>query len=133
MLWSDARFALRQIRKSPGFALTVILTLALCIGVNTAVFTILDAVLLRPVPYPEPSRLALVVTASRSGGAEDVNTSQTGALFEAVRDRATGLDAAADARIGGANFAAPRRLRTLQHHPVSSTSFPLLSPAPPPP
>ncbi len=130
MLWSDARFALRQIRKSPGFALTVILTLALCIGVNTAVFSVLDAVLLRPVPYPEPARLALVVTASRSGGAEDVNTSQTGALFEAVRDRATGLDAAADAGIGGANFAAPGRLEYIQQHRVSSGFFRVLGVAP---
>ena len=130
MLWSDARFALRQIRKSPGFALTVILTLALCIGVNTAVFTVLDAVLLRPVPYPEPTRLALVVTASRSGGAEDVNTSQTGALFEAVRDRATGLDAAADAGISGANFAAPGRLEYIQQHRVSSGFFRVLGVAP---
>uniref|UniRef100_Q028A3 Permease n=1 Tax=Solibacter usitatus (strain Ellin6076) TaxID=234267 RepID=Q028A3_SOLUE len=130
MLWSDARFAVRQIRKSPGFALTVILTLALCIGVNTAVFSVLDAVLLRPVPYPQPERLALVVTASRSGGAEYVNTSQTGALFESVRDRATGLDAAADAGIGGANFSAPGRLEYIQQHRVSSGFFRVLGVAP---
>ena len=65
-LWSDARFALRQLRKSPGFTLIVIGTLALCIGVNTAVFSVLDAVLLRGAPYPEPDRLAVVVTARGS-------------------------------------------------------------------
>ena len=70
-LWSDTRFALRQLRKSPGFALIVIGTLALCIGVNTAVFSVLDAVLLRAAPYPEPDRLALVVTATRDGSAEE--------------------------------------------------------------
>src|SRR5450432_4683775 len=80
-LWPDARFALRQLRKSLGFTLIVIGTLALCIGVNTAVFSVLDAVLLRAAPYPEPDRLAMVVTASRGRGAEEVNTSQTGALF----------------------------------------------------
>ena len=65
-LWSDTRFALRQLRKSPGFTLIVIGTLALCIGVNTAVFSVLDAVLLRGAPYPEPDRLAVVVTARGS-------------------------------------------------------------------
>src|ERR1039458_4262314 len=80
-LWSDLRFALRQLRKSPAFTLIVIGTLALCIGVNTAVFSVLDAVLLRGVPYPQPERLALLVTAARNGSAEYINTSQTGALF----------------------------------------------------
>src|SRR5450759_3611586 len=103
-LWSDARFALRQLRKSPGFTLIVIGTLALCIGVNTAVFSVLDAVLLRGAPYPDADRLAVVVTASRGGGAENINTSQTGALFEAVRDHVSGLDVAADGGPGGANF-----------------------------
>src|SRR5205085_12205258 len=110
MLWSDIRFALRQIRKSPGFTLTVIATLSLCIGVNTAIFSVLDAVLLRPVPYPNPDRLALLVTASRSSGAGFINTSPTGALLEAVRDRVGVLDIAAHAWPGGANFSAPGRL-----------------------
>jgi hypothetical protein len=105
-LWSDTRFALRQLRKSPGFTLIVIGTLALCIGVNTAVFSVLDAVLLRGAPYPEPDRLAVVVTANREGGVDNLNTSQTGALFEAVRDHVAGLDVAADGGPGGANFAA---------------------------
>src|ERR1035438_9420068 len=96
-LWSDARFALRQLRKAPGFTLIVIGTLALCIGVNTAIFSVLDAVLLRGAPYPQPDRLAVVVTATRGGGAEDIDTSQTGALFEAVRDHVPGLDVAAHA------------------------------------
>ena len=75
-LWSDLRFAFRQLRKAPGFTLIVIGTLALCIGVNTAVFSVLDAVLLRGAPYPEPDRLAVVITALRSGGAENIDTSQ---------------------------------------------------------
>ena len=116
--------------KSPGFALTVIATLALCIGVNTAVFSVLDAVLLRPVPYPQPDHLALVVTASRSGSAEDINTSQTGALFEAVRDHAPALDTAAHAGSSGANFSAPGRLEYVQQQRVSSGFFRVLGIAP---
>ncbi|MCU1234627.1 MAG: hypothetical protein JWP63_2594 [Candidatus Solibacter sp.] len=130
MLWSDARFALRQIRKSPGFAVTVIATLALCIGVNTAVFSVLDAVLLRPAPYPQPERLALLVTASRSANSAEVNVSQTGALFEAVRDGAPALDTAANSGIGGANFSAPGRLEFVQQQRVSSGYFRVLGVAP---
>jgi predicted permease len=129
-LWSDARFGLRQLRKSPAFTLIVIGTLALCIGVNTAVFSVLDAVLLRSAPYPEPDRLALVVTASRGGGAEDVNTSQTGALFEAVRDHIPGLDVAANGGAGGANFAANDHPEYIQQQRVSAGYFRVLGVAP---
>ncbi|MBV8674556.1 MAG: ABC transporter permease, partial [Acidobacteriaceae bacterium] len=54
---SDANFALRQLRRSPGFALTAILTLALGIGANTAIFTLIDSIMLRPLPYPHQERL----------------------------------------------------------------------------
>ncbi len=54
----DLHFAKRQVRKSPGFALTTILTLALGIGAATAIFSLVNAVLLRPLPFPEQDRLA---------------------------------------------------------------------------
>ena len=122
-LWNDARFALRQLRKSPGFTLIVLVTLALCIGVNTAIFSVLDAVLFRQAPFPQPERLALLETVYRGRGGEEADTSQTGALYEAVRDRASLLDCAAWAQIGGANFAEGDRSEYVQQQRVSSGYF----------
>src|SRR5450432_2914469 len=56
----DLRFTLRQLRKAPGFALTVILTLALGIGSTTAIFSLVEGILLRPLPFADPDRLVLL-------------------------------------------------------------------------
>ena len=64
----DLHYALRQSRKAPGFALTVVLTLALSVGLATAVFCVLDAVVLRPLPYPQPARIVEIDSHNSSGG-----------------------------------------------------------------
>jgi len=67
-LFHDLRFALRQLRKTPGLALLAILTLALGVGANTAIFTVIESVLLRPLPYAHPERLVYISPASDQPG-----------------------------------------------------------------
>jgi putative ABC transport system permease protein len=74
-LRQDLRFALRLFWKDRAFALTTVLTLALCIGANTAIFTVVRSVLLRPLPYPGSSRLVLVFDSYPAAGVERAGTS----------------------------------------------------------
>src|SRR6266404_5288650 len=87
----DLRYAFRLIARNWAFSLTVVVIFALCIGANTAVLSVVNAAMLRPLAYPEPERLAQVVVNYRGGG---TGPSHDGRTWEAVRDSVPALDAA---------------------------------------
>ena len=66
-LWSDMRFALRMLLKRPAVAAVAVVTLALWIGANTAIFSVVHAVLLRPLPFADHDRVVLIFTQWRAG------------------------------------------------------------------
>jgi putative ABC transport system permease protein len=74
-LWQDVRCGLRMLRKNAGFAMVAVLTLALGIGANTAIFSVIHAVLLSPLPYDHPDRITLVRESNPSKGFEQFSVS----------------------------------------------------------
>jgi hypothetical protein len=91
MVIRDLKFAFRQLTKSPGYALAVMLTLGLGIGVNTAVFSMVDGFLLRSLPFREPERVGALIlheqgVSSKSGAFEMGDSdSHTGATWQALK------------------------------------------------
>jgi predicted permease len=85
----DLRFGIRSLLKSPGFALTAILTLALGVGANTAVFSVMNAILLRSLPVADPTRLVYLRTSNPPRGTGTIDTTQTFSypVYEALRDQ----------------------------------------------
>ncbi len=74
---NDLRFAFRQLRKAPAFTLTALATIAICLGANLAIFAVIDAVLLRPLPFPQSDRLVTIFNTYPKAGVENDGSSLT--------------------------------------------------------
>jgi predicted permease len=123
-LWQDLRFGARMLMKQPGFTLIAVLTLALGIGANTAIFSIVNAVLLRPFPYKEPERL-VILRENFSGG---VNSSVSYPNFADWRAQSTLCDSIVAVRTNESfNLTGSGEPERLQGRLVSAEFFSTLS------
>ena len=130
----DFRFALRQVRRNPGFALAVVVTLALGIGVNTAVFSLVNGFLLRPLPYPQANRLGVLLLhkewllgVGKDGGEDDSHDRHVWewvhAKVPAVRVAGYGLTSGVNLQAGSSHVGAIRYVREMR---VSAHYFEVL-------
>ncbi len=92
-LWQDLRYGLRQFLRNPGFTCTVIVTLALSIGANTAIFSIVNALMLKSLPYPQPDRMGTIFMRVEGGGSTSFDGHQDvdGEQWELLRDSVPSL------------------------------------------
>jgi putative ABC transport system permease protein len=113
---SDVRVAWRQIRRAPAFAVTAVLLSGLGVGATTAVFSVVNAVLVEPLPYPEPHRI--LVLGTRQGGAAD------GQTFHAARARSTAFSSiGAQRQTGGFSLVAGTYAESVRALRVSADYF----------
>ncbi|HEY6377302.1 MAG TPA: ABC transporter permease, partial [Edaphobacter sp.] len=87
----NLKFAIRQLRRNPGFTATVILTLALSIGANTAIFSIVNALMLKSLPYSHPERMGTIYTRVTGTRSSDERHHVNGEQWELLRDNVPAL------------------------------------------
>ena len=119
-LGQNLKFALRQLWRNPGFTITVILTLALSIGANTAIFSIVNALMLKSLPYSNPERMGTIYTRITGPIAEDERHHVDGEQWELLRDNVPALlSAVSSSRTSGVNLQAGSQVRYLHAGRVS--------------
>src|SRR5919201_5932759 len=128
-LFQDVRFALRMLRKSRGFAAVALAALALGIGANSAIFSVVNAVVLRPLPYREPSRLVALWGDLNQKGFEEVELSAP----EFVDFRTRGSSVFEDVAVyshAGFNLTGAGEPERIQGAYATASLFPVLGVAP---
>jgi putative ABC transport system permease protein len=128
-LEQDLLYAFRQLRKSPGFSITAVVTLALGLGATAAVFTVVGGVLIRPLPYPDPERIAVV--SSRYQGGPDYRVIR-GAQYRFLQEHSTSFESLAlsDVVLSAVNLSSGSEPEQVDTAFVSADFFRVLGVAP---
>src|SRR6266404_6432150 len=123
-LFQDVRYGLRLLWKSPGFTIVAVLSLALGVGANTAIFSIVNAVLLRSLPFSHPDRLVKIVANNRGVGAQDIGLSVP--ELDDLSTRAGVFDRVTATQGGPTNLTGGERPQHLELLEVSPNYFSML-------
>ncbi len=127
-LQQDLRFGLRVLARNPGFVVTVVLTLALSIGANTAIFSIVNALLLKELPYAHPERIGTIYARTTGPDSYDMRRNIDGDQWELLRDNVPSLiSAVSGGRTSGVNFQAGSQVQYLHAGRVSAHYFDILA------
>jgi putative ABC transport system permease protein len=119
-LGQQLRFASRQITRNPGFALTVIVTLGLSIGANTAIFSLVNALLLKDLPYAHPEQMGTIYARVTGSSFSESLTGIDGEKWELLRDHVPALLSAVSSGISGVNLQAEPRVQYVHEARISA-------------
>src|SRR5882672_5683925 len=124
----NLKFAARQLRRNPGFTVTVIFTLALSIGANTAIFSVVNALILKSLPFPHPERMGTIYTQITGPVASDERHSLNGEQWELLRDNVPSLlSAVSSPRTSGINLQANSHVEYVHGGRISAHYFDVLA------
>jgi len=127
LLWQDIVHGARQLWRNPGFTLTVVFTLALSIGANTAIFSIVNALMLKSLPYPHPERMGTIYTRVNGARPSDDRHYINGEQWELLRDEVPALiSAASGIRASGVNLQAGSHVEYVHDARISALYFDVL-------
>ena len=120
-LVQNLKFAARQLLRNPGFTVTVIFTLALSIGANTGIFSVVNALMLKSLPYSHPERMGTIYTRVTGSGASDERHNLNGEQWELLRDNVPSLiSAVSSGGTSGVNLQAGSHVQYLQAGRISA-------------
>jgi macrolide transport system ATP-binding/permease protein len=116
----NLKFAARQLWRNPGFTVTVIVTLALSIGANTAIFSLVNALVLKSLPYSHPERMGTIYARVTGPGASNERTGIDGEKWELLRDNVPALISAVSGSTSGVNLKAGSRVQYVHDGRIST-------------